>query len=206
MFVVPRTAPLAVARTTEAAPAQEVEAPSTPASPFAQSSFQAGRAAPYFPTNAELNRPTPAYVVNITNGERQPLNPQQMSTVQGVGFAYQQLERLGYGGPNVAANTTFPTSGPFRIDYAGDDRQHWDIDGMNVGLIQQLYANNPKEVADRMLADNMKYARKPSWENDDGAPQIPPQLLAPRPSPFPAMRMMPGVDFGTVYRASVNDD
>lgn len=193
MFVVPRAAPAAVSRSTEA---QEVEAPaaaaapSAPVSPFAQSSFGAAPArAPYFPTNAELDRPTPAFVVNITNGERQPLNPQQMSTVQGVGFAYQQLERLGYSGPGVAANTTFPTSGPFRIDYNGDDRQHWDIDGLNVGLIQKLYANYPKDVADRMLACDMQYARRQSWETDEGTPRVPPQLLAPRTAPFQPVRM-----------------
>lgn len=185
-----------------------VPAPSAPATPFAQSAFEVGAApraptAPYFPTNAELTRPTPAYVVNITNGERQPLNPSQMSTEQGIAFVQQRLAGLGYGGPGVAANTTFPTSGPFRIDYNGDDRQHWDIDGMNVALTLQLYANNPPEVADRMVADNMKYARRtPSFDGNE----IPPQLLAPpaQQPQFAPMRVLPGTTYATpAQRAAI---
>ncbi len=204
MFIVPRQAPSSVSRTPEAAatPAP-AEVDAAPVVPFARSTFEPAAAAraPYFPTNAELLRPTPAYVVNITNGDRQPLNPGQMSTEQGIGFVQARLAELGYAGPGVAANTTFPTSGPFRIDYAGDNRQHWDIDGLNVGLVQQLYANYPKDVADRMLAADMQHARRPSWENDDGAPQVPAQLIAPpRPSPFPAVRLTPGTDPSAWFR------
>lgn len=155
-------------------------------------------AAPYFPTMADLSRPTTATVLNITNGERQPLNPLQMSTEQGAAFIQGRLQALGYSGAGQVANTTSPTSGPFRIEYGNDDRRHWDIDGMNVGLAQQWYAQFGPEVADRMLAADMKYARKPSWENDDG-PSVPQNLLAPmqqhvpQPAPSP-MRFLPGTN------------
>jgi len=94
--------------------------------------------------------------VNITNGERVALNPGQMSSQQAVDFMRERLSALGYSGPGTVSNQTAPTSGPFGIDYGSDDRRHWDIDGMNVGLTMQMYANNPREVADRMLQDMLR--------------------------------------------------
>lgn len=204
MFVVnnrPATQPIRSAEpTTTPSPA-----PATPQrpDPFTTSSFEAAGAVrssapstPYFPTMAELSRPTTATVLNITNGDRQPLNPLQMSTEQGAAFIQGRLQALGYSGAGQVANTTSPTSGPFRIEYGNDDRRHWDIDGMNVGLAQQWYAQFGPEVADRMLAADMKYARKTSWENDDG-PSVPQNLLAPVQQQQPAlspMRFLPGTN------------
>lgn len=162
-------------------------------------------AAPYFPTMSELNRPTPAFVVNITNGDRQPLNQLQMSTEQGADFIRGRLASLGYSGPGQVGNTTAPTAGPFRIDYNGDDRRHLDIDGMNVGLAQQWYAMFGPEVADRMLAADMKYARRTSWDGDEG-PSIPAQLTAfdpsaqPQQQPPAAVRLLPGTNAASQFQ------
>ncbi|MER2561792.1 MAG: hypothetical protein ABTQ32_13780 [Myxococcaceae bacterium] len=207
MFVVNNRSVPEPVRSTEASPTVAPAAPRAAAepvrNPFETSRFEgvsgvrSGAAdAPYFPTMAELSRPTTATVLNITNGDRQPLNPMQMSTEQGAAFIQGRLQALGYSGPGQVANTTSPTSGPYRIEYGTDDRRHWDIDGMNVGLAQQWYAQFGPEVADRMLAADMKYARKPSWENDDG-PSVPQNLLAPmqqqQPAPAP-MRFLPGTN------------
>ena len=188
-------------------PATTREAPAV--SPFASSSFQVAQTNPvnlggaqpgqYWPTNAELQRPTTAAVVNITNGERQGLNPVQMSTEQGVNFVQQRLAALGFQGSLTASNTTSPTTGPFRIDYGNDDRRHWDIGGMNIGLIQNLYANNPPHVADAMLMADMQHARRgpASWE-EEGTPRIPANLTVPfqsapaAPSQPTSFRILPG--------------
>lgn len=192
----PSIAPLPTQRVREEQP----EPIATKETPFATSTFEPGpttATASYYPTRDEVNRPTPASVVNITNGERQPLNPAQMSGEQGVAFVQQRLAALGFQGSLTAGNSTSPSTGPFRIDYAGDDRRHWDIGGMNVGLVMSLYANNPPEVADRMLAADMKYARSTpaEWEAES-VPQLP---------AFQPMRLMPGVDYsrgaGVVARA-----
>ncbi len=183
----------------------EVDQPSV--APFDESRFEtnaAAKSATYYPTTAEVLRPTPASVVNITNGDRQPLNPAQMSNEQGIAFVQGRLAALGFPGSLTAGNQTSPSTGPFRIDYAGDDRRHWDIGGMNVGLVLSLYANNPPEVADRMLACDMKYASsRPSFDGEDG-PTVPAQLVAPSsPSSTPAFqpfRVQPGTDFGLVLR------
>ncbi|MBL8937526.1 MAG: hypothetical protein JNM69_23390 [Archangium sp.] len=205
MFVVNNRPATPPRRATEpTAPTAPAGAPTSPRQdPFATSSFEpaaavrSGATTPYFPTMAELSRPTTATVLNITNGDRQPLNPLQMSTEQGAAFIQGRLQALGYSGPGQVANTTSPTSGPYRIEYGTDDRRHWDIDGMNVGLAQQWYAQFGPEVADRMLAADMKYARKTSWENDDG-PTVPQNLLTPvqqqqQPALSP-MRFLPGTN------------
>lgn len=213
MFVVsnPNRSVAPLQSTSQVQAPAEVEAPQTQAPLFSQSAFEsqaANRVAlggpqpgAYFPTNAELQRPTTASVVNITNGERQPLNPVQMSSEQGVNFVQQRLAALGFGGSLTASNTTSPTTGPFRIDYGNDDRRHWDIGGMNIGLIQNLYANNPPEVADAMLRADMQHARSgpASWE-EEGTPRIPPGFLSPNASSSPAsqpnalqpFRVLPG--------------
>lgn len=173
------------------APAPQAAPASAPtATPSDTSRFEASQAAPvnlggvprggYWPTNAELQRPTTATVLNITNGERQPLNPVQMSSEQGVAFVQQRLAALGFSGSLTASNSTSPTTGPFRIDYGTDDRRHWDIGGLNAGLVQNLYANNPPHVADAMLRADLQHARSgpASWEAD-GAPTIPPNLTLP---------------------------
>ena len=216
MFVVNNpnrsVAPLQSSKTQEAPATREAEATGTPATPtpFAQSSFEPPKAAPvnlggaappaYWPTNAELTRPTTAAVVNITNGERQPLNPGQMSSEQQVAFAQDRLRTLGFGGSLTATNTTSPTTGPFRIDYGNDDRRHWDIGGLNVALVANLYANNPPHVADAMLRADMQHARSgpASWE-EEGTPRIPANLAAAAPAGVvaqgglpPNFRILPG--------------
>ncbi|MDP3233643.1 MAG: hypothetical protein Q8S33_37985 [Myxococcales bacterium] len=182
------TAPAASSPTaTPAAPAT----PATSSNRFGVSTFEASATrnapTPYTPTLAQLDRPTTATVLNITNGERQPLNPAQMSTEQGASFIQGRLQALGYSGPGQVANTSFPTTGPFRMDYGNDDRRHWDIDGINVGLAERLYANNPREVADAMLAADMQHARKTNWNEDDG------QRFT-QPAATPPMRLLPGTN------------
>ena len=187
MFVVNRSPAATPIREVTAPASSPTATPSTPAAPgnqFGLSTFEASSVrsapsspSPYFPTPAQLDRPTTATVLNITNGERQPLNPAQMSTEQGASFIQGRLQALGYSGPGQVANTSFPTSGPFRMDYGNDDRRHWDIDGINVALAERLYANNPREVADAMLAADMQHARKTNWNGDDAPPPPPMRLL-----------------------------
>jgi|GEM_PF-3224636 len=209
MFIVnQKPAVLSVQRPAGAAPVAPSRAAPAPApvSPFERSGFEGAAPARggYFPTNAELMRPTTASVVNITNGDRQPLNPGQMSTEQGIAFVQQRLAALGYSGSGNASNQTSPTTGPFRIDYGDDDRRHWDIDGMNVGLTLQLYANNPPEVADRMLAANLQHARRPSEDEAPPARLAPaargPAGFASAPTTFAPMRLLPGTNFASVSR------
>lgn len=183
MFVVNRS-PAATPIREVTAPAASSAPTATPAAPSNQSgvsSFEASAPrntpTPYTPTLAQLDRPTTATVLNITNGERQPLNPAQMSTEQGAAFIQGRLQALGYSGPGQVANTSLPTTGPFRMDYGTDDRRHWDIDGINVGLAERLYANNPREVADAMLAADMQHARRTNWNGDDAPPPPPMRLL-----------------------------
>jgi hypothetical protein len=199
MFVVNRSPAATLIREVPApassSPTARPTTPAAPSNPFGISSFDASARrttptpTPYTPTLAQLDRPTTATVLNITNGERQPLNPAQMSTLQGASFIQGRLQALGYSGPGQVANSSFPTSGPFRIDYGTDDRRHWDIDGINVGLAERLYANNPREVADRMLALDLQHARKPDWNNDDGPTSFP----SP-PATTPPMRLLPGTN------------
>lgn len=201
MFVVNRS-PAAAPIREVTAPSVSPTAPSTPAAPknpFELSTFDASapRNAPagtYTPTLAQLDRPTTATVLNITNGERQPLNPAQMSTEQGASFVLGRLQALGYPGPGRVANTSFPTTGPFRIDYGSDDRRHWDIDGINVGLAERLYATNPREVADRMLALDMQHARKTTWNDDDGPSTFTAQPGAVQSAAPPPLRLLPGTN------------
>lgn len=240
MFVVNNNRPAAVPPTQGTARAEgrggktEVAAPAAvPASPFAGSAFET-RAPPivaltpgqgrYSPTIAELDRPTTSVMVDINTGTRQGLNPAQMSTEQGIDFVQRRLAALGFAGSSTASNSTSPTSGPFRIDYGADDRRHWDIEGMNVGLVLRLYANNPPEVADRMLAADMQHARPHSWDIE--GPQIPARLaqsLLPNPvipaatstvaaspsvastpaeQPFAPMRIRPGTNMTGLGRGA----
>ncbi len=197
MFVVNRSpAATPIREVTAPASSSPTATPSTPAAPsnqFGVSTFEASAPrnapTPYAPTLAQLDRPTTATVLNITNGERQPLNPAQMSTEQGASFIQGRLQALGYSGPGQVANTSLPTTGPFRMDYGTDDRRHWDIDGINVGLAERLYANNPPEVADRMLALDMQHARRTSWNDDDGQTSF-----ASQPAATPPMRLVPGTN------------
>jgi hypothetical protein len=197
-----RVAP-AVVRSAEQPSAVSTEEARPAASPFAESRFDPtpAKSATFYPTNADVLRPTPATVVNITTGDRQPLNPAQMSNEQGISFVQDRLAALGFPGSLTAGNQTSPATGPFRIDYAGDDRRHWDIGGMNVGLVLSLYANNPPEVADRMLACDMKYASsRPRFDDVDGPDAPPPVLAAPSAAAFAPLRVQPGTDFGAVLR------
>lgn len=215
MFVVNRSPAATPLREVTAPASSPTATPSTPAAPtnqFGLSTFEASSVrnapsspAPYYPTMAQLDRPTTATVLNITNGDRQPLNPGQMSTEQGASFIQGRLQALGYSGPGQVANTSFPTSGPFRMDYGNDDRRHWDIDGINVGLAERLYAQYGPEQADRMLACDMQYARKTNWNNDDGPTSFPSQPAAQvqafsqaqpfiQPAPTPPMRLLPGTN------------
>ena len=207
MFVVNRSpAATPIREVTGPASSSPAATPATPAAPSSQvgvrsieASAPRTAAKPYAPTRAQLERPTTATVLNITNGERQPLNPAQMSTEQGASFIQGRLQALGYSGPGQVANTSFPTSGPFRMDYGTDDRRHWDIDGINVALAERLYANNPREVADAMLAADMQHARKTNWNNDDGPTSFPSQPAAQvqpfiQPAATPPMRLLPGTN------------
>ena len=124
MFVVnnPNRSVATLQTTSQTSSPREVETPEpvTQAPLFSQSGFEsqaANRVAlggpqpgAYFPTNAELQRPTTASVVNITNGERQPLNPVQMSSEQGVNFVQQRLAALGFQGSLTASNSPSPTN------------------------------------------------------------------------------------------------
>lgn len=206
MFVVNRSPAATPIREVTAPASSPTAAPAAPRNQFGLSTFEASSVrsapsspAPYFPTLAQLDRPTTATVLNITNGERQPLNPAQMSTEQGASFIQGRLQALGYSGPGQVANTSSPTSGPFRMDYGNDDRRHWDIDGINVALAERLYANNPREVADAMLAADMQHARKTNWNNAEEPTSSPSQPAAQRqpflqPAPTPPMRLLPGTN------------
>lgn len=104
--------------------------------------------------NEALFPPTSAKVVNILDGSSQPLNQKQLATPQQAADISKYLSNLT--GKDFPVNEIQYKTGPFSQDYGNDPRRQLQVGNLNVGLVMQLYANNPKEVADQMILAQMK--------------------------------------------------
>ncbi|MCA2977778.1 MAG: hypothetical protein INH41_03005 [Myxococcaceae bacterium] len=190
-----------------AAPPADAPASTFEAEPAARAgALQGGAPRPaYYPTLESLTRPTTAGSVDVRTGARMSLNPAQMSDAQGVAFVQERLAALGFTGSLTATNSTAPAAGPFGIDYGSDPRRHWDIGGLNVGLVLGMYAREAPDMADRMLAAEMQRART-APPPDDGSPRLPytPAAAAPPAPAFAAMRVLPGVDMAAALAGATS--
>lgn len=101
-----------------------------------------------------LRAPTPAVVRSSAGGDPQPLNPAQLATAEQAQVMLARLKQLGLPVEEVTGGS-FP-SGPFSIDYGDDPRRPFEIAGMNVGALLQLFAAYPKEVAEQMIVDEWR--------------------------------------------------
>ncbi|MEZ5403567.1 MAG: hypothetical protein R2729_28060 [Bryobacteraceae bacterium] len=94
-----------------------------------------------------LRRPTTAVFRN-SNGSVSPVNVQQMSTRDDAEAMLVRLRALGLPVGEIVQPSM---SNPFSfLDYGDDPRRHFEIAGMNVGLLLERYAKYPREAADRM--------------------------------------------------------
>lgn len=105
--------------------------------------------------NEALFPPTSAKVDNHYDGTSQPLNQKQLATPEQAQYWSNYLSKLTE--QSFPVNEVEYKTGPFALNYGNDPRRQLQVGNFNVGSIMQIYANNPKEVADRMMIDQMKY-------------------------------------------------
>ncbi|MEZ5356676.1 MAG: LysM peptidoglycan-binding domain-containing protein [Bryobacteraceae bacterium] len=109
---------------------------------------------------AHCQQPTSAKWVN-SNGSTSQVNPSQMSTREQAEAMLVRLRGLGLQGGEIIQPSM---SNPFSyLDYGDDPRRHFQIGGLNVGLLLERYAKYPKDAADRMTLAELQ----------EGAAQVP---------------------------------
>ena len=97
---------------------------------------------------AAVQKPTNACIKDASGGASQPLNPSILSTREQAEAMADRLANLGINAGDIEEVT--PATGPFSIDYAGDDRRCFHIGVMNVGALVERYAKYPVEFADTL--------------------------------------------------------
>jgi len=108
---------------------------------------------------ALVRRPTPAYYLDLVNGNKIPSDPGHLSTKGDADAMLVRLRKLGLSGGEVReviAQTPFS-----RLEFAGDLRRDFYIGNLNVGLLLERYAKYPKEVADEMTKAELPDAAAP---------------------------------------------
>ena len=101
-----------------------------------------------------LHQPTEAKVVSDYDGAQAPINPSFLSTRAQAEAVRERLLGLGFDAGEIEEVEI--SGGPFRTDWAGEERRMYTINGLNVGLILEKYARYPKELADRMMLDELR--------------------------------------------------
>lgn len=101
-----------------------------------------------------IRKPTPAVVVNMASGNEQPINPAHLATREQAEAMLRRLQELGLDVHEIEEIQY--SSGPFRLEFRGDDRRMYMIAGMNVGLLLERYARYTKQEADRMTLEEWK--------------------------------------------------
>lgn len=103
---------------------------------------------------AVLQIPTRAVWRDAMTGAATPVNASHMSTYEMAVAMRDYLRGLGL--PVGEVNEQRPENAVSRIDYAGDPRRHFAVGDLNVGLLFERYARNPKEVADQMTLAELR--------------------------------------------------
>jgi len=105
---------------------------------------------------ALVRRPTPAYYLNLIDGNKIASDPGHLSMKEDAEAMLVRLRRLGLSGGEVReviAQTPFS-----RLEFAGDPRRDYYIGNLNVGLLLERYAKYPIEVADEMTKAELQDA------------------------------------------------
>jgi hypothetical protein len=105
-------------------------------------------------------------MVRGQDGSAFPVRDSHVSSPAEAAWALDRARQLGLSGGNVS---TQQYSGFYGIDYsqAGDNRIHTlgigpdeGVSRINVGLVQELYRNMPREQADAILACDLRYIQE----------------------------------------------
>jgi hypothetical protein len=95
-----------------------------------------------------VNPPTGAVWIDNLTGKETPVNPSHMSTREEAEAMLAKLQSLAPG--EAFTIQEIRPENPFsRIDYRGDIRRHWYINGYNVGLLVERYRRYSEEAADQ---------------------------------------------------------
>ena len=90
----------------------------------------------------------------MASGNEQPINPAHLATREQAEAMLRRLQELGLDVHEIEEIQY--SSGPFRLEFRGDDRRMYMIAGMNVGLLLERYARYTKQEADRMTLEEWK--------------------------------------------------
>jgi hypothetical protein len=102
---------------------------------------------------ALLYRSTDAVHRSMYDGSESPVNPSDLSTRSQADAMQARLVALGMRGDLKAGLPQVS-----QIDYRTDERRHYAIGGLNVGRLAERYAMYPKEAADEMTKQELRYA------------------------------------------------
>jgi hypothetical protein len=105
---------------------------------------------------SQLRSPSGARVVSTYDGSSNPVNPEYLANEATVRDVIAYLQSIGIPVEGVEEATL---GGPFQYQWGSDGRRMVSLrfpgvsDTMNVARIAQMYATNPREVADQLMRD-----------------------------------------------------
>jgi len=95
-----------------------------------------------------VRSPTEATIKNLESGSGQRINSSILATREQAETMLERLRALGLSDGGI--EEWQPVSGHYALEYNGEVRRCFNIDGMSVGMLVERYAKYPVEVADEM--------------------------------------------------------
>lgn len=105
---------------------------------------------------AAVRKPTEAAINDSTTGASQRINSSILATREQAEAMLERLTTLGLSGGAIEERLVM--GGPYALEYNGDERRCYNIDGMSVGMLVERYAKYPVEVADEMTLAELSKA------------------------------------------------